>query len=299
MAKNIAGSLTRSLVVVTLLVGGSSVTCAQQQTSDKPTTEPVYRVANDDDAQTTLASSTTTEPVAPIDRALDIARDGLAHIRADVRDYTATMIKRERINGAVNDAEFMKLKVRSRNEAEGIPLSVYMRFLKPAAFKGREVIWVEGRNNGKLTAHEGSGVLSGIVANLDPDGMMAMRGNRYPIYEAGIENLVFRLIEKGERDKSMGEAVVQFYEQTKINGRECTLIQVTHAEQRPGYDFHICRIFIDKEMQVPIRYAAYGWPLEPGGKPTLEEEYTYLNLDLNVGLTDEDFDINNSEYDFR
>ena len=29
-----------------------------------------------------------------------------------------------------------------------------MKFLKPESAKGREAIWVEGRNNGKIAAHE-------------------------------------------------------------------------------------------------------------------------------------------------
>ena len=174
-----------------------------------------------------------------------------------------------------------------------------MKFLKPSKVKGREVIFVEGHNNGKLIAHEGSGLIKHITARLDPEGSMAMRGNRYPIYEAGIENLVFRLIEKGNRDKQIGDVEVKFYENTKINKRNCMLIQVTHPNKRPEYDFHICRVFIDTELNVPIRYSAYGWPAKEGGKPTLQEEYTYLNLALNIGLTDSDFDPKNGSYSFK
>ena len=91
----------------------------------------------------------------------------------------------------------------------------------------------------------------------------------------------------------------------QIHGRSTLVLgeihptAIVHPEARPEYEFHICRVFIDKELKVPIRYAAYGWPLEEGGKPTLEEEYTYLNIQLNVGLTDEDFSPDNSNYDFR
>lgn len=33
-------------------------------------------------------------------------------------------------------------------------------------------------------------------------------------------------------------------------------------------------------------------------KPVLEEEYTYMDVKLNVGLTDEDFDPDNKTYQF-
>ena len=45
----------------------------------------------------------TVEPEAakshPLDPALKIAREGLEHIRRDVQDYTAVIVKRERVSG--------------------------------------------------------------------------------------------------------------------------------------------------------------------------------------------------------
>ncbi|MCP3695353.1 MAG: DUF1571 domain-containing protein, partial [Planctomycetaceae bacterium] len=35
-----------------------------------------------------------------------------------------------------------------------------------------------------------------------------------------------------------------------------------------------------------------------GAKPEVVEEYTYLNLKINVGLTEEDFDTKNPKYNF-
>lgn len=272
------------------------------QTAKKQTEGPAYRTGdarlNPGYTKGGTDNEVSNANLAPINKALNIAEEKLQYIRTDIRDYTATMIKRERIDGLVGDAEFIKIKIRNRREAENIPFSIYMKFMKPANIKGREVLWVEGRNGNKLTAHEGTGLLKHITADLDPNGSMAMRGNRYPISEAGIENLTYRLIEKGQRDKEIGDAKVKFFNKIKINGRECSLIQVQHPEARPEYDFHICRVFIDKELNVPVRYAAYDWPEEEGGKPALMEEYTYLNMKLNQGLTDADFDRNNEEYNF-
>ena len=297
--KNLLTTCAR-LLTVTAITFSATVCTAQDAATEKLTHEPVYHTTrnNDDSSSVPAINAAAVVPVAPIDRALNIANEGLEYIRRDVRDYTATLIKRERINGVVGDAEFMSIKVRNGKKETGVPLSVYMKFLKPSTVKDREVIWVEGQNDGKLIAHEGSGLVT-MTVRLDPDGFIAMRGNRYPISECGIENLVFRLSEKGTRDKEHGNAEVNFYPDTKINGRKCTLIQVTHPENRPEYDFHVCRVFIDDELQVPIRYAAYGWPDKAGGKPTLDEEYTYLDVALNVGLTDADFDHNNKNYNFK
>ncbi len=63
--------------------------------------------------------------------------------------------------------------------------------------------------------------------------------------------------------------------------------------------FHVAQIYVDDELNLPIRYEAYDWPAEEGGKPQLTEEYTYLNLKLNNGFTDADFDIRNPNYQFK
>jgi hypothetical protein len=238
----------------------------------------------------------------PLDPALKWAYDGLNNVRTNVRDYTCTMVKRERINGTLGEQEFMSTKIRCRKVVDDrvvTPLSVYMSFVKPASVKGREVLYVEGKNNGKIFAHEG-GTAGRFLPSvwLAPDGVLAMRGQRYPITDIGIENLLVKLIEKGERDRRRGECEVKFYNNAKISGRACTCIEVKHPHARPYFDFHIARIYIDNQLQVPIRYAAYQWPTEKGGKPVLDEEYTYLDMQLNVGLTDDDFESSHSDYNF-
>ena len=246
----------------------------------------------------TLNSS--AQPRHPLDDAISKAEEGLANIRANVTDYTALMVKRERVNGTLGDVEYMRIKVRNERQTENglVPLSIYMNFVKPKAVKGREVIWVRGQNENKLSAHE-TGMIGFKTFHLDPDGMLAMRGNRYPIYEAGIENLVVRLIEKATRDRAAGDCEVQYFMGAKINKRSCSMIEVVHNERRSPYEFHKAQVFIDDELNIPIRYVSYDWPSSPGGKPILMEEYTYVDVDLNVGLTDRDFDITNPEYNYR
>lgn len=242
----------------------------------------------------------------PLDPALALAHDGLRNIRENVRDYSATLVKRERVDGTVKDYEYMFTKIRGEQVADGrvvTPFSVYLYFLKPEALHGREVLYVRGQNNGKMIAHEPADSLTGKFGSiwLKPEGALAMRGNRYPITEIGLKTLVQRLIEKGNRDKRNGtpeECVVEFRKNAKINGCKCTLLRVTHPYPRDYYDFHVAEIFIDDQRNVPLRYAAYQWPTRPNGARELIEEYTYLNLKLNVGFTDRDFDYTNPNYSF-
>jgi outer membrane lipoprotein-sorting protein len=85
----------------------------------------------------------------------------------------------------------------------------------------------------------------------------------------------------------------------KVNGRVCSCVQVVHPVPRRNFRFHLARVFIDDELLIPIRYEAYDWPHEEGGQPVLMEEYTYMNVKINNGFTDADFDPKNTAYKFN
>ena len=194
----------------------------------------------------------------------------------------------------------MEVKIRTRKIRDGKltrPLNVYLKFADPWLSRGREVIWNESLREGKFVAHEG-GLKNLARMTLHPNDRLAMLGNKYPITEIGLARLVEKLIEKGERDKLAGPCDVQWIDNQMVGNRPCQLIQVTHAKPDARFDFHVAQIFIDRERLVPLRYAAFLWPKGPTAEPPLEEEYSYVDLKLNVGLVDADFDPENPKYSF-
>jgi hypothetical protein len=200
------------------------------------------------------------------------------------------------VDGKLTDYQYMFCKIRHERKWSNrvvTPFSVYLQFLGPASVKGREVLYVAGENDGKLIARKGGGRFSYVTLSLDPLNESAMRGNRYPITEIGMQNLVKRLIERGEeqidRDLVASECRVQFLRQAKINGRVCTCIHVSYPMPRDKPRLNLMRIYVDDQLGVPIRYEAYASPDVQDGPLQLLEEYTYLKLKLNVGLRDEDF----------
>jgi hypothetical protein len=235
----------------------------------------------------------------PLDPALAIAYEGLANIRETLVDYTTIMKKRERVDGVLVEQKiFAKVRCRQKEgEKTIVPMSVYVKVLEPKSQAGREAIWVENRNEGKIVAH-GTGLQGLFRVHLRPRGYFAMMGTRYPITEIGLDNMVEQLIEKGERDRQRGECEVEFIKNVDVGGRSCTRIVVTHPVKRDYFDFHIAEIYIDDERNVPLRYNAYTWPKTTGGDPVLEEEVIYTDLKLNVGLAEKDFDPDNKEYNY-
>ena len=256
--------------------------------------KPQYEVARSaqvpDRARQVLAQRNPNEhPLMPC---LRWAYDGIAGMER-IQDYSATMVKRERINGKLGEYEHMFVKIRHE------PFSVYMYFLAPDKKKGQEAIYRVGDNKGKMLAH-GVGIQRMLgTLPLDPTGQIAMTGNRYPITEIGMVTMVRRLIEVAEQDVKYGECEVQYFPNTTIDERVCTCIRVIHPTPRRNFRFHVAQIFVDNELNLPIRYESYDWPDEPGGRPQLLEEYTYVNLKLDNGFTDADFDVKNPNYQFE
>ncbi len=227
----------------------------------------------------------------PLEPCLRWAQSALADIR-QIKDYSCTVVKRERVGGALIGPQSMDVKVRHE------PFSVYLRFQEPANVRGREVIYVQGRNRDKLLCHV-TGVrhrMLGTVA-LRPTGRLAMTDNRYPITEIGILRLVERLIEVGQSDMKDSDCEVRIT-RASIQDRPCTCIEVEHPRPQPGLRCHLAKVYIDDERNLPLNYEAYDWPKDAGDAPELIEQYTYLDLKVNRGFSERDFDVENPDYAF-
>lgn len=293
------------LGLATGILSGTCVTQAfgQAPGSSNQWANPVHRVANAAMAVPKQSAIPMDSPgKAALRRGLDMARQSLEISQAEVNDYTAILVKRERIGEVTGDHEYMQVKVRNRKVSGGQliqPFSVYISFLKPSSVKGREVIYVENRNDGKMVAHEGGfkGKFLPTV-NLPVDGMLAMRGQRYPMTEIGVENMIRKLIERGEKAMRYEDVTCEFRQGAKLKDRVCTVLEVTQPTQRPDAEFYQAQVFMDDQLNMPIRYVAYDWPSRAGAPGNVIEEYNYLNLQVNVGLTDADFDPYNKAYNF-
>lgn len=236
---------------------------------------------------------TLAAPAGPEADPIARARQAIAESRArfrSIQDYSCTFYKRERIDGKLSEMNIMTLKARTH------PRSVYFKFIQP--YEGREAIWVEGKNKGKLVAHESG--LTKLVAgtlHLDPRGEMAMEANRHPITEAGIGTLIDTISARWESGLTPGVSRVVFHPGTKVGPRTCTMIETIHSPIE-RCDFSRVCLYIDAELGIPIRFEGYGWPKKIGQERELMEEYTYMNIRVNSGLKDRDFDPNNAQYSY-
>jgi outer membrane lipoprotein-sorting protein len=254
--------------------GASAATAAARDLAPAPSVSPVVDLSLGD-------------PIAAARRAIADCQARFAR----VDDYTCTFVKRERVGGTLHPAHVMQMKSRSK------PTSFYLQFKSPN--KGREAIYVAGRHKNQVVAHDVGlfKVLAGTML-LDPKGSMAMEDCRHPITEAGIGALVETVARHWALELTTGETQVTFDPHLRIGPAACTMVETVHPARQPHFLFHKVRLYIDHAHGLPIRFEAYDWPKRPGAPAELVEEYTYLDLRLNVGLTDHDFDPNNRAYSF-
>jgi len=225
----------------------------------------------------------------PLVPAIAIVQKSLTKVTT-FQDYTATFTKREIVNGKLLSQQ-MQLKLRQE------PFSVYMKFTKPTV--GREILYVHGKNNNQLRAHEGSGVAALIgTISLPLNSPRVTAENRHPITNMGIKNLLELLLKQWKIESKYGEINVNFYPDAKMGNVACQVIEVTHPRPRKQFPFHKTRLFIDKKSQIPIRVENYTWPAQAGGAAQIVEEYTYTGIRPNIGLTDADFSESNPKYSF-
>lgn len=245
-------------------------------------------------------------PAETLGYAVSDAQLVLTHIKSNIRDYTCDFVKRERIGDELMPVEKIDLRVRNRMIENGntkVPFSVYMKFRAPRESRNREILFVEGANNGKLLAKEGGARGKWLPSVwLRPDGPFAMKSSRYSISEVGMQRLAERLIESAGENKTPNLCKIKYIRGAKVNSRNCSYLEVVRDDRQPGplgpNNIYLVQIFIDEQLKLPVRYAAYDWPTESGGKPRVLEEYTYQNIKLNVGLTDRDFSKDNPQYNF-
>ena len=248
-------------------------------------------VAKKVDEKTSSAGSVTASK-HPIIPALDQARSSRDAVRK-IPGYTCTFSKQEQLTRKGEPLrQTMSLKFRRE------PFSVYLKYVEPNA--GREVIYVEGRNNGKLQVHEASGLASLIgTITLAPTCNDAMKENKYPLTMIGMEKMLERFIGEWEESLQHADTKVQQYPQAKLGDVECMMFEVSHPQQREPLKFHMSRVYFDKKTLLPLRAEQYAFPAKSAAEPQLVEEYNYTDVKTDVLLSETDFDVKNEKYGFK
>jgi hypothetical protein len=233
-----------------------------------------------------VASTGSAQPPAPspVERAGQLIGEAQSSF-ARVRDYAGTLVRQERINHELQPEQFIQFRIRQQ------PFSVALKWASPRHLAGQEAIFVSGKNNNEIRAH-GSGLMSiaGWVS-LATNDPRVMKNSRHSIMETGIGNMISIISRTYEINRQLPENQVKVtFADYAFQQKPCTRMEVVHRVFNPQLYCHRCVVFFDKETKLPVRVEVFDWPAKNGNpNGELLECYSYINLRLNVGLTDESF----------
>lgn len=230
----------------------------------------------------------------PLDSVLRFTQQEFAYLQRTVHDYTCRIVKRERVNGALQEHQYLRAWVRPASLEAGPaahPFAVLLDFQAPRKVAGRRVLFVEGMYEGKMLVRQRAG---GMTFRVSPEGGLAARESAMPITSIGFHNMLREAMRQMEDDIAAdplgANTRVDLFKNAKIDNRACTAIRITHPRRQEGLDFHMAHVFLDEQWRLPVRLDFYDWPATEGGEPALLGEYTYQDVKINVGLSDADFD---------
>ena len=201
-----------------------------------------------------------------------------------VRDYRCTFVKRERIEGVLQEEQTAQMQVRVQ------PFSVHMKFIAPKSAAGREAVYVAGRHNNKLRA-KGGGALSLVgFVSMDPHDARAMQCTRHTITEAGIGNMLARIVQAHDLPRPANSPTRVTVGEVSIGQHACIRFDVIDPTADGARNTYRSVIYFDKATNLPMRYEAYDRP-RTGGDPDGEllECYSYLDCHFNLNLSDAAF----------
>lgn len=222
-----------------------------------------------------------SEPISKTE-VLEVARSTKLKIE-EIKSYQFLLIKREIVNGRDTGYQYLQVKVRTE------PLQIYVKFLKPKKYEGREALF----KNGEITVRRGGTRMSDLVVNILPDSPLAMDGNRYPITYINPKTLSNELMKQIEYELSFDDTELVVFKQAKVFDQPGTHYRLIHTKQEKGMTCYVAEVMIDNELGIPIYFRTVDF------RKHLIEEYAFRDMILNPKFDDGDFDENNPKYNFN
>jgi outer membrane lipoprotein-sorting protein len=199
---------------------------------------------------------------------------GMRHAYNGIQDYTALFLKRERINGTLQELETIEFRFQE-------PFKLYMAWQEP--HKGRALTYIEGENNNKMLVKPG-GLLQFVHLSLDPDSPLATRNAHHTVRQAGLRHTIDLLMREYQRGMQQGQMQIAFRGYAEVDERPTYHIEfVGPKDKKAGYYAYRGEIWIDQEHFLPTKLHIYDWDNQ------LYEDYEYRQLRLNPDLGPEAF----------
>jgi hypothetical protein len=231
-----------------------------------------------------------------LQRKVDLLKKGRSFLET-LPGYTARFSKQEAVGGVLLDEQILRLKCRCE------PFSVYLFW--ETGDSGREVLYVEGENNGRMLAHDGGWKARLPAIYLSPHASLAMRDARYPVTHAGFQGLIAMMLRIHEADLDGARlASCKLDDHAEFNGRRCWEFTILYKNAEVSPEYRKSVTLIDQAWSIPVKSRHFDWPHQDDstGDPdeeTLVESYEFTHIDFDHPPQGVDFQPDNPQYQFR
>ncbi|HEB92445.1 MAG TPA: DUF1571 domain-containing protein [Gammaproteobacteria bacterium] len=206
---------------------------------------------------------------------------------SQLRDTTYTFHKQEYADGHQQPIEHITVKYRAPND-------IYMKWLEPI-HRGRELLFRSGWNDEQLRISPGRWL---PTLNLDPHGRLAMRGNRHSIHQLPFPAIVANFADSAaliRANPALQAPITDLGEQRHFGETgHCYQLRLP-KDREPGLYAAEVMLCVSLRTGLPLRIRSWD---EVKGRLRQVEDYGYKDVQVNVGLSDRDFDPDNPDYNF-
>ncbi len=232
---------------------------------------------------TKASAETTPEPAKPAESLAGMLADARAAY-GKLRDYTGTYTRQERINGVLSAEQVGEMKMRVN------PVGVYVRFARPEAYAGAEVVFSGAKKDGKVRYRPAGLPGRKGFLKLDPEDAKFLTDHRHPVTEWGMGPILDLIASATAREKTLNNPVEVHASDYQFANRNVVRYEIV---TRRAHAFRYAArmvVYVDKETKLPVRFEAYGDPKAGTTTPELLEAYSFTDLKFNNGLGENIFD---------
>ncbi len=267
-------NLRLRLVVGVLLAAGFCIQC----TSSDPTRSSQL-VADISGASPSIAPAqqqAELEKLAASDH-VALLKELLAHYNDHCRAYTCTLVKHERINGQLQNEQWIDVKFMEK------PFSVSMHWTKNSPL-GDRVLYVEGKYNGNMLVNPANALLLKLVGTVQrqPESQEAMANTLRPVTQFGLRPMLESLLSIYELAAQRKEGASHFKGYQEVAGVKAMVLQ-RDLPARGDYPAKTTIWYLDPQRLVPLGLVAYDW------SDQLICSYIFTDIKLDADLSEEDF----------
>jgi len=230
------------------------------------------------------ASPPSTDQMEQLAREDPIAflENTLRRYKREVKSYSVTFHKQERIDGKLQKKELIEACFREE------PHSVYFRWTEGAR-KAERALYVAGENNGKMLARPEGALarkLVGDIVERDVDGADARQSSRYPLSEFGLKTVALRTLASWKAAKEKDALHIEFLGEVKVaeaGDRLCYKFRRTRYQKPEEDGITELTAYIDKETWLQVGTVLKGKDGE------LIAEYYFRDIKLNPEFKEKQF----------